>query len=62
MYKDVLQSIKNIDTFAIISLIVFILLFAIIIVRLLRMNNDHLIKMKQLPLESENNSQNLKGE
>jgi hypothetical protein len=62
MYKDVLQSIKNIDTLAIISLIIFILLFAIIIVRLLRMNNDHLIKMKQLPLEPENNSQNLKGE
>jgi cytochrome c oxidase cbb3-type subunit IV len=62
MYKDVLQSIKNIDAFAIISLIIFFLFFAIIIVRLLRMNKDYLIKMKQLPLESENNPQNLKGE
>ena len=62
MYKEVLQSIKGIDVPAVISLIIFILFFAIVFVRLLRMDKDHLKKMARLPLEPENNSQNFKGE
>lgn len=62
MYKDVLQSISGIDVYAIILLTIFILFFIIIIVRLLRMDKNYLKKMEQLPLESETNSQNLKGE
>jgi hypothetical protein len=62
MYREVLQSIKGADVFAVIALIIFILFFVLVAVRLLRMDKDHLKKMAQLPLEPENNSQNFKGE
>jgi hypothetical protein len=62
MYREVLQSIKGVDVFAVIALIIFILFFVLVAVRLLRMDKDHLKKMAQLPLEPENNSQNFKGE
>jgi cytochrome c oxidase cbb3-type subunit IV len=62
MYKEVLQSISHVDVYAIISLTIFILFFIIIILRLIRMDKNYLKKMEQLPLEPENNSQNLKGE
>jgi len=62
MYREVLQSIKGADVFAVIALIIFILFFVFIAVRLIRMDKDHLKKMAQLPLEPENNSQNFKGE
>lgn len=62
MYKEVLQSIKGVDVFAIISLIIFFLFFLIVVVKLLRMNKDQLKYMAELPLEPENNSQKFKGE
>jgi hypothetical protein len=62
MYKDVLQSIKGVDVFAIISLIIFLLFFLIVVIKLLRMNKDQLKHMAELPLEPDNNSQKLKGE
>lgn len=62
MYKDVLQSIKGVDVYAIISLIIFIASFVIITIKILRMDKSYLNKMRQLPLEPENNSQNFKGE
>jgi len=62
MNKDVLQSIEGIDTFAIIALIVFIFSFIVIAVSIFKMDKNHAEKMAQLPLEPENNSQNLKGE
>ena len=62
MYKEVLQSIKDVDVYAIISLIIFITSFIIITIKILRMDTSYLNKMKQLPLDPENNSQNFKGE
>ena len=62
MYKEVLQSIKGVDVYAIISLIIFITSFIIITIKILRMDTSYLNKMKQLPLDPENNSQNFKGE
>ena len=62
MYREVLQSIKGVDVFAVIALIIFILFFVLVAVRLLRMDKDHLKKMAQLPLEPDNNSQNFEGE
>lgn len=62
MYKEVLQSIKGVDVYAIISLIIFICLFAVVSIRILRMDKNELKKMAELPLEPENNSQNSKGE
>ena len=62
MYREVLQSIKGVDIFAVIALIIFILFFVFVVIRLIRMDKDHLKKMARLPLEPENNSQNFKGE
>jgi hypothetical protein len=62
MYKEVLQSIKGADVYGIISLIIFIASFIVITIKILRMDKSYLNKMKQLPLEPENNSQNIKGE
>lgn len=62
MYRDVLQSIKGVDVYAIISLIIFVLFFLVVVIKLLRMNKDQIKYMAELPLESENNSQKLKGE
>lgn len=62
MYKEVLQSIKGVEVYAIISLIIFICLFAVVSIRILRMDKNELKKMAELPLEHENNSQNSKGE
>lgn len=62
MYRDVLQSIKGVDVYAIISLIIFILFFLVVVIKLLRMNKDQIKYMAELPLESENNSQKFKGE
>ncbi len=62
MYRDVLQSIKGIDVYAIISLIIFVLFFLVVVIKLLRMNKDQIKYMAELPLESENNSQKFKGE
>jgi cytochrome c oxidase cbb3-type subunit 4 len=62
MYKEVLQSIKGIEVYAVIVLIIFIIFFLVIIIRLLRMDKNHLKEMAQLPLEPDNNSQKLKGE
>ena len=62
MYKEVLQSIKGIDVFAAVALIIFILFFVLIVIQLLRLDKNYLKKMAQLPLDPENNSQNFKGE
>lgn len=62
MYKEVLQSIKGVDVYGIISLIIFIASFIVITIKILRMDKSYLNKMKQLPLEQENHSQNIKGE
>lgn len=62
MFKEVLQSINGIEIFAIISLILFFTLFILLSVKLLRMDKNYLKNMAQLPLETDNNSQNSKGE
>lgn len=62
MYKEVLQSIKGVDVFAAIALIIFMLFFVLIVIQLVRLDKNYLKKMAQLPLDLENNSQNFKGE
>lgn len=62
MYKEVLQSIKGIDVFAAVALIIFMLFFVLIVIQLVRLDKNYLKKMAQLPLDPENNSQNFTGE
>jgi len=60
MIKEYLQSIDGASIYPIISLIVFILFFAIIIVWLFKVDKNYLKKMENLPLEKdeENNFNN----
>ncbi len=58
MIKEVLQSIKGIEIYPIISLIVFFLFFIGVGFFLIKMNKSHINKMKHLPLNNDN-SQNL---
>ncbi len=53
MIKEYLQSIDGVSIYPIISLIVFILFFAIIIVWLFKVDNNYLKKMEKLPFEEE---------
>lgn len=60
MYKEILQSIEGISVYPIISLIVFILFFAIMLVWLLKVDKNYIKKMENLPFEKgeENNFNN----
>lgn len=53
MIKEYLQSIDGVSIYPIISLIVFILFFAIIIVWLFKVDKKYLKKMENLPLEKD---------
>lgn len=63
MIKEYLQSIDGASIYPIISLIVFILFFAIIIVWLFKVDKNYLKKMENLPLEKdEENNFNNRGD
>lgn len=53
MYKELLQSIEGISLYPIISLIVFILFFAIILIWMFKVDNNYIKKMENLPLEKD---------
>ncbi len=60
MYKELLQSIEGITIYPIISLIVFVLFFAIILYWMFKVDKKYIIKMENLPFEKveENNFNN----
>ena len=53
MIKDYLQGINGVEIYPIISLIVFIVFFAAIIIWLLKVDKKYIKKMKNLPLEKD---------
>jgi Ca2+/Na+ antiporter len=53
MYKEILQSIEGVSVYPIISLIVFVLFFALIIIWLLKVDKNYIKKMENLPFEKE---------
>jgi cytochrome c oxidase cbb3-type subunit IV len=53
MYKELLQSIEGISLYPIISLIVFVLFFASILIWMLRVDKNYIKEMENLPLEKE---------
>lgn len=53
MYKEILQSIEGVSIYPIISLIVFVLFFAIILIWMLRVDKNYIKKMESLPLEKD---------
>lgn len=51
MYKEVLRAIAGIDTFPIISLLLFVITFAVVLVRVARMDRTSVERLAALPLE-----------
>lgn len=57
MIRDVLQSVEGISVYPVISLIIFVLFFAILITWMIKVDKNYLNKMKNLPLEKENKNE-----
>jgi cytochrome c oxidase cbb3-type subunit 4 len=61
MYKEILQSIEGIEIYPLISLFIFLALFAGITIWIIRLDKKYVKKMETLPLDegagSENNKQ-----
>jgi cbb3-type cytochrome oxidase subunit 3 len=51
MYKNVLQTIENVEIWPVISLIIFFLFFLGVLVYILRADKNHINKMKEMPLD-----------
>ena len=63
MYKDILQSIEGVSVYPIISLIVFVLFFAAIIIWMIKVDKNYIKKMENLPFDNlEDNNFNNTGD
>ena len=52
MFKYLFDALPGIEIFAIIALFLFVGLFIVILIWVIRVDKDYLKKMRQLPLES----------
>jgi cytochrome c oxidase cbb3-type subunit 4 len=53
MYKEVLRSIEGIEIYPVISLIIFLLFFAILIYWFIKVDKKYLNDMSNIPLEED---------
>ncbi len=53
MYKEILQSIEGVSVYPIISLVVFVLFFAVILIWMFKVDKSYIKKMENLPFEKE---------
>ena len=51
MYKQILQSIQNVEIWGIISLIIFFLFFVGILIRVVLIKKDRIREMEEMPLD-----------
>lgn len=58
MVRDVLQSLEGIELYPIISLIIFVSFFVALIIWMIKVDKKYIKKMKNLPLEKEDDSEN----
>jgi hypothetical protein len=58
MISDILSTTEGVSTYAIIALVAFVLLFLGVIVWTIKADKNYITKMKNLPLNRENNSIN----
>lgn len=56
MIKEVLQSIEGIGIYPTISLLLFFTVFVMMLIRTFRLDRNYRNKMKNMPLERENNA------
>lgn len=52
MIKEILNSIRGVEMFPIISMVIFIAIFALVIYWVIRRDKSYITKMKNLPLEN----------
>jgi hypothetical protein len=57
MMRDVLQSVEGISLYPIISMIIFVLFFAILIIWMIKVDKNYIKKMSNLPLEKEDENE-----
>lgn len=57
MIRDVLQSLEGIELYPIISLIIFVIFFAVLIIWILKVDKNYINKMKNIPLEKEDETE-----
>ena len=63
MIRNYLQSIDGVEVYPLISLIIFVLFFAVIFIWMLKIDKKYIKEMEELPLKSDHNSKsNLTGE
>ena len=55
MIRDILQSIEGVEIYPLISLVVFAVFFAVILIWMLRIDKNYIKEMEQLPLDSNSN-------
>lgn len=55
MISQFLEGMESLSIYPVISLVIFILLFIVLLVRIFRMDKTLLEKMGELPLDSNNN-------
>jgi len=51
MYRQILQSIQNIEIWPVISLVLFFLIFIGILIKVILIDKKHIRKMEELPLD-----------
>jgi len=59
LYKELLQSIEGIEIYPMISLFIFLALFAGVIIWIVKLDKGYLKEMETLPLEGDENLENL---
>ena len=56
MYKEILRSIGGIDVYPVVSLVIFVIFFAVVIAHALRMDGRRVGRLAALPLDGGDDS------
>lgn len=62
MYKELLQSTEGIEIYPLISLFIFLLLFAGVVIWIVKLDKHYIKDMETLPLENDGNTKSLTNE
>jgi hypothetical protein len=58
MFSNYLTSIKDVEIFPVISLIIFFAVFVFVLIKVIRMDKNYIKKMGNLPLENDDELKN----
>ena len=53
MFREILQSVENIETWPVIGLVIFFILFLGVLIQVLRIDKTHEDKMKNMPFDTD---------